>query len=97
MRRVDTRAGHVELDKYNEKYTQLAPDRAVRDNTVHKQKLKQRSQEYRRPQRSKRETEAGIGSAGFSSRRIEKTPIKVTIGDEITVGELASAHEKDGL
>ena len=49
VRRVDTRAGHVELDKYNEKYTQLAPDRAVKDNTVHKQKLKQRSQEYRKP------------------------------------------------
>ena len=59
VRRVDTRAGHVELDKYNEKYTQLAPDRAVRDNTVHKQKLKQRSQEYRKPQRSKKGNRGG--------------------------------------
>ena len=93
VRRVDTRAGHVELDKYNEKYTQLAPDRAVRDNTVHKQKLKQRSQEYRRPQRSKRETEADK-LRRLQLERIKKTPIKVTIGDEITVGELASRMKK---
>ena len=93
VRRVDTRAGHVELDKYNEKYTQLAPDRAVRDNTVHKQKLKQRSQEYRRPQRAKRETEADK-LRRLQLERIKKTPIKVTIGDEITVGELASRMKK---
>lgn len=93
VRRVDTRAGHVELDKYNEKYTQLAPDRAVRDNTVHKQKLKQRSQEYRKPQRSKKETEADK-LRRLQLERIKKTPIKVTIGDEITVGELASRMKK---
>ncbi len=94
VRRVDTRAGHVELEKYNEKYTQLAPDRAQGDQSVRKQKLKQRSQEYRKPQRAKRETEADK-LRRMQLERIKKTPIKVTVGDEITVGELASRMKKN--
>ena len=59
IRHVDTRGSQVDLDKYNEKYTNLAPERAVRDNSSHKQKINQKSKDYRRAkQRTKVETEA---------------------------------------
>ncbi len=85
---VDTRASHVELDKYNEKYDRLASEKVKVDNTVKKQKLTQRSSQYRgKPRNARRETEAE------RLRRIalerKNKPITVQIPDEITVGELA--------
>ncbi|MGN1081133.1 MAG: translation initiation factor IF-2 [Acutalibacteraceae bacterium] len=93
IRRVDTRSNNVDLEKYNEKYTNLAPDRMKRDNTVSKQKIKQRSQEYRRPQGAKRETEADK-LRRIQLEKIKNTPIKITVPDEITVGELAAKMKK---
>ncbi len=85
---VDTRASHVELEKYNEKYDRLASEKMKVDNTVQKQKLTQRSSQYRgKPRNSRKETEAE------RMRRIalerKQKPITVQIPDEITVGELA--------
>ena len=93
MRRVDTRANNVELEKYNEKYESIAPANTMRDNIQRKQKIKQKSHEYRRPQGVKRETEADK-LRRMQLERIKKTPITVTVGDEITVGELAAAMKK---
>ncbi len=94
IRHVDTRGSHVELDKYNEKYTNLAPDRAVRDTSSNKQKINQRSKDYRRAkQRTKVETEADK-LRRIQLERIKKTPIKVTIGEEISVSELAMRMKK---
>lgn len=59
----------------------------MRDNFSRKQKIKQKSQDYRRPQGVKRETEADK-MRRLQLERIKKTPITVTVGDEITVGEL---------
>lgn len=92
MRHVDTRGNSVDLDKYNERYENIAPvnNRNNGDNTVHKQKLKQKSQQYRRQQgvRShKRETEAERLKRIAAERA--KRHIKITIPDEITVGDLA--------
>lgn len=88
MRHVDTRGNSVDLDKYNERYENIAPvnNRNNGDNTVHKQK----SQQYRRQQgvRShKRETEAERLKRIAAERA--KRHIKITIPDEITVGDLA--------
>lgn len=85
---VDTRSSHVELDKYNEKYDRLASEKINTNNTVQKQKLTQRSSQYRgKPKNSRKETEAE------RLRRIalerKNKPITVQIPDEITVGELA--------
>jgi translation initiation factor IF-2 len=85
---VDTRSSHVELDKYNEKYDRLASEKINTANTVQKQKLTQRSSQYRgKPKNSRKETEAE------RLRRIalerKNKPITVQIPDEITVGELA--------
>ncbi len=93
IRRVDTRGGQVDMEKYNEKYEQIAPANTMRDNVQRKQKIHQKSQDYRRPQGVKRETEAEK-MRRIQLERIKKTPITVTVGDEITVGELAAALKK---
>lgn len=58
---VDTRSSNVNIDKYNEKYDQLA-DQKVKtrtDNVVTKQKFPNRNSQRRGQQRrGKRETEA---------------------------------------
>ena len=93
LRHIDTRTSNVNIDKYNEKYETIAPANSMRDNFTRKQKIKQKSQDYRRPQGTKRETEADK-LRRLQLERIKKTPITVTVGDEITVGELAAALKK---
>ncbi|XOQ47904.1 MAG: translation initiation factor IF-2 [Eubacteriales bacterium] len=85
---VDTRASHVELDKYNEKYDRLASEKINTNNTVQKQKLTQRSSQYRnKPRNSRKETEAERLRRIAMERKAK--PITVQIPEEITVGELA--------
>ncbi len=93
IRHIDTRTSNVNIDKYNEKYETIAPANSMKDNYSRKQKIKQKSQDYRRPQGAKRETEADK-MRRMQLERIKKTPITVTVGDEITVGELAAALKK---
>ncbi|MBE6727204.1 MAG: translation initiation factor IF-2 [Ruminococcaceae bacterium] len=93
FRHIDTRSSNVNIEKYNEKYENIAPANTMRDNFSRKQKIKQKSQDYRRPQGAKRETEADK-LRRMQLERIKKTPITVTVGEEITVGELAAAMKK---
>ena len=93
IRHIDTRTSNVNIDKYNEKYESIAPANSMKDNFSRKQKIKQKSQDYRRPQGAKRETEADK-MRRIQLERIKKTPITVTVGEEITVGELAAAMKK---
>ncbi len=93
LRHFDTRTSNINIDKYNEKYESIAPANTMRDNFTSKQKIKQKSQDYRRPQGVKRETEADK-LRRMQLERIKKTPITVTVGEEITVGELAAALKK---
>lgn len=91
MRRIDTRANSFDAEKYNEKYENIAPANAHQsDNMVKKQKLKQKSQQYRKQgmRSGKRETEAERLKR-IAAERAKKPPV-ITVGDEITVGELAS-------
>lgn len=85
---IDTRAAHVDIEKYNEKYDRLASEKMKIDNTVRKQKITQKSQQRGRPRNSRKETEAE------RLRRIalerKNRPITVLIPENITVGELAS-------
>mgnify|MGYP002799982820 FL=1 len=92
--RIDTRATNVELDKYNEKYDTIAPANRYGDNVQRKQKIHQKSQQYRRGGKSnKRETEADK-LRKIQLERIKAKPIEITVGDEITVAELASRMKK---
>ncbi|MBR2044343.1 MAG: translation initiation factor IF-2 [Clostridia bacterium] len=93
IRRVDTRTNTVDMEKYNEKYENIAPANSMKDNFAKKQKIRQKSQDYRRPQGAKRETEADK-LRRLQLEKIKKTPILVTVGDEITVGELAEKLKK---
>lgn len=92
-RRVDTRVNTVDLEKYNQKYEDIAPASNMGDYQK-KQKLNQKSKQYRkqRPQgmhaRSKRETEAQRLARIEAQRK--KQQITIEVPDEITVGELAS-------
>lgn len=94
VRHVDTRGSYVNLDKFNEKYDRLGnTNRMGKDNFQNKQKLTQRSAQRGRPAFAKRETEAE------KLRRLQlemhkKQPLKITVPDEITVGELASRLKK---
>ena len=88
-RRIDTRANTVDLEKYNQKYEDIAPANNVNDYQK-KQKLNQKSKQYRkkRPQSKKRETEAQRLARIAEQRK--KQQIKISVPEEITVGELAS-------
>ncbi|HOU10417.1 MAG TPA: translation initiation factor IF-2 [Clostridiales bacterium] len=94
VRTIDTRAGHVELDKYNERYENIAPvnKSPQSDTSVNKQKLKQKSQQYRRQggmRTSRKETEAERLKR-IAAERAKKPQMVITVPDEITVGELAA-------
>ena len=93
MRTVDTRFSNVDMEKFNEKYENIAPANSMHDNVQRKQKISQKSQNYRRQEKSKKELEAEK-MRRLQLERIKKTPITVTVGDEITVGELAAAMKK---
>ena len=86
---VDTRSSHVNIDKYNEKYDQLA-DQKVKtrtDNVVTKQKFTNRNQQKRGQRRGKRETEAE--RLNRIARERQAKHITIEVPDEITVGEFA--------
>ena len=92
-RRVDTRVNTVDLEKYNQKYEEIAPASSMGDYQK-KQKLNQKSKQYRKkkPQgmhaHSKRETEQQRLARIREQRK--KQQIKVQIPEEITVSELAA-------
>lgn len=91
MRHIDTRSSSFDIEKYNEKYENIAPVNSHnQDNMVKKQKLKQKSQQYRKQgmRSGKRETEQERLKR-IAAERAKKPPV-ITVGDEITVGELAS-------
>ena len=93
-RYVDTRSSNVDLEKYNEKYEEIASTGAGRmgaEMGATKQKLKQKSQQYRKQggtRSAKRETEQERLKR-IEAERAKKT-LTVKIPDEITVGELAA-------
>ncbi len=89
-RRVDTRSSNVDLEKYNERYEEIAPANRMHDMGSNKQKLKQKSQQYRKQgmRSSKRETEAEKLKR-IAAERAKKT-LTVKIPEEITVADLAS-------
>ncbi|MBQ1996495.1 MAG: translation initiation factor IF-2 [Clostridia bacterium] len=89
-RRVDTRSSNVDLEKYNERYEEIAPANRMNDNASNKQKLKQKSQQYNKKKgfSKKRETEQERMER-IKAERAKKT-LTVKIPEEITVGDLAN-------
>ena len=92
-RTVDTRAGSVDLDKYDERYEHIAPTDKTRphESSVSKQKIKQKSQQYRKQgtRSSRRETEQERLKR-IAAERAKKPQLQLKLPEEITVGELAA-------
>ena len=85
---VDTGAAEVNVDRYNQKYDDLALDKVRNENnmTSKKQKINQRSKQRNR-RSGKRETERERMDRIEKERKAKKMTIEIP--DEITVGELA--------
>ncbi len=92
-RTIDTRASNVDLEKYNERYENIAPTNKTQQhaNAVSKQKIKQKSQQYRKQgmRSSRRETEAERLKR-IAAERAKKPQLQLKLPEEITVGELAA-------
>ncbi len=87
---IDTRdAGNINIDKYNEKYDEIAPANTNTDNFVRKQKLKQKSQQYRKQGGVKRKKETEAERLKRIAEERAKRTIEITVPEEITVGDLA--------
>ena len=89
-RTVDTRTPQVNVGRYDEKFDVLAQtSKQVRGDGggIKKQKINQKSQQYRRPH-PRRETEAERLRRIQMERKMK--PITITVGETITVAELAS-------
>lgn len=90
FRTIDTRASNVDLDKYNEKYENISPVNQDRrsDRTVNKQKLKQKSQQRKQGNRSRREYEEKMRR--LEAMKAKKPQLHIQVPEEITVGDLAA-------
>lgn len=90
-RTVDTRGSYIDLDKYNERYDNMASSNKHNSENYSskKQKINQKSAQRARQQYSKKETEAEKLKR-LELERARKQQLKVLIPDSITVGELAT-------
>ncbi len=89
VRTVDTRGSYVEIDKYNERYEQIAPKNHAKDNYTKKQKINQKSAQRNKHLSSKKETETEK-LRRLELERARKQQLKVMIPDNIVVSELAT-------
>jgi len=99
---VDTRQStNVNLARYDERLEQMAPDKARRMQPAQQGKQKIRSNNNRRPGgpmtfSNKRRQDEQERMRKLQLEIAKKTPLKVSIPDEISVGELASRMKKTG-
>ena len=98
-RTINTRAEEVELDKYNERYENIAPaDRHRSDSVSNKQKLKQKSQQYRKQQgmRSKKKETEKERMARLEAERAKRPQLVIKVPEEIVVSDLAALLKVTG-
>ena len=91
VRVVDTRAGSVDLSKFDERFDQLTPDKA-RNMGGGKHKVGKRPNQRPTPYQ-KRETEAEKLKR-LELEKARRAPLHITIPDEIVVSELATRLKK---
>ena len=88
---VDTRTSSVDLSKYDDKFVNYGQDND--DTQSNKQKLKKQNQRPENRGTGKKNDKERFAMEKLKKANIEKAkkqPLKITIPDEITVGELAS-------
>ena len=96
-RYVDTRGSNVDMSKYDERIDALVPERA--DKLVQgqgKQKIRRAPDKKNAVMGQKRRQEEQERMRRLQLEVQKKQPIKVSIPDEISVGELASRLKKTG-
>ena len=87
---VDTRTSNVDLSKYDERLENFSPE--VDDSQSTKQKVKKQNQHPENRGTGKKNDKERIAMEKLKKANLEKAkkqPLKITIPDEITVGELA--------
>ncbi|MCR5523720.1 MAG: translation initiation factor IF-2 [Clostridia bacterium] len=90
---VNLRSDNVDLEKYNEKYENIAPasSSSAMEKGPSKQKINQKSKQYRkqgaRPRKKETEKER---LERIRAERAKKPQLQLKLPEEITVGELAS-------
>ncbi|NLW79651.1 MAG: translation initiation factor IF-2 [Ruminococcaceae bacterium] len=93
-RTIDTRTVDVNLDKFNEKYNELASAKGGVQNRKkpqqNRQKLRQGGRGKQQPFASKRRETEAERLQRIQLEKARKAQLRVSIPDEITVGELAS-------
>ncbi len=88
---VDTRGSYVNIDKYNDKYDNLADTKNKgNENYQKKQKLVQKSKQQKKQQLSNKKESEAEKLKRLELERARKQQLKVMIPDEIVVSELAS-------
>ncbi|HOV40629.1 MAG TPA: translation initiation factor IF-2, partial [Oscillospiraceae bacterium] len=92
IRTIDTRGNYVDLDKYNEKYSNLDLEhpKGGKDNYAKKQKITQKSAQKNKQQYSAKHESEAEKLRRLELERARKQQLKVLIPDEIVVSELAS-------
>ena len=85
---VDTRAGSVDLSKYDERLETFAHDYS-HDNSSNKQKLKKQNTRDMRSSKSRNKENAAMERLR-KEQMAKKQVLKITVPGEISVGELAS-------
>ncbi len=89
-KRVDMRSGQVNLDKYNERYEQIAPGNLARKDTgVKKQKLSQKSAQKGRPFLSRKDKE-NQKLLRMQMERERRQKLEITLPESLAVSELAA-------
>ncbi|MBQ3140391.1 MAG: translation initiation factor IF-2 [Clostridia bacterium] len=95
VRMVDTRQGVVDTDKYNERYEHAGSfNLDSRKFDQRKQKINQKSKQQGKPAYSRKETEAEKLKR-LQLEKARKQQLKITIPDQISVGELAVRLKKN--
>lgn len=92
---IDTRGGSVDLSKYDDHVDNLVPDK-VKDIGVIKQKIKRSPDRKQQAYGNKRRQEEQEKYKKLQQQVQKKPQVTVTIGDEISVGELASRMKRTG-
>lgn len=92
VRHVDTKTVEVNLDKYNERYEQIAPQQTAKRNESfqRKQKINQKSQQRKQQKYSNKKETESQKLQRLALERARKQQLRVMIPDEIVVSELAS-------
>ncbi len=87
VRVVDTRGGSVDLSKYDDRLESFSQD--IDDTQSNKQKLKKQNNNRPMGKKNDKERLAMEKLQKANQEKAKKQPLKVTIPDEISVGELA--------